>query len=208
MTTPRPSPCPGDEGNRDHEAMRRLQQGDDLALNELMERWQRPLVNFIFRYVGSEADALDLAQEAFVRVYEHRDRYRAGGKFSTWLFAIAANLCRNLARWRTRHPTVPLEWENEDGSSPHPTAAQIPDENATSPRETLQAAEAAEAVREAVNALPHDLKTVVLLFEYGEQSYEEIARGLACTSKTVETRLYRARQFLRSKLAPWLAAQG
>src|SRR5437016_675884 len=88
--------------------MLRLKGGDDLALNELMGRWQNPLVSFILRYVGNEQDALDLAQESFVHVYESRNRYRPTAKFSTWLFTIASNLCRNLTRWRERHPTVPL----------------------------------------------------------------------------------------------------
>src|SRR3981081_2974126 len=90
------------EGEPAAEMMPRLKSGEDSILNELMTRWQQPLVEFIYRYIRHETDALDLAQETFVRVYETRHRYTVQGKFSTWLFAIAANLCRNYLRWRQR----------------------------------------------------------------------------------------------------------
>src|SRR5438874_1002122 len=97
------------QSDEDAEIMLRLQAGEDIALNELMHRWQEPLVSFIYRYVGNEADALDLAQETFVRVFQHRRSYQPTAKFSAYLFSIASNLCHNLARWRARHPTIELE---------------------------------------------------------------------------------------------------
>jgi len=81
------------EADPDAELMLRLKNGEDWILNELMTRWQQPLVAFIYRYIGRETEALDLAQETFVRVYATRHRYAVRGKFSTWLFTIAANLC-------------------------------------------------------------------------------------------------------------------
>ena len=90
----------------DETLMTRLREGDDLALNALMERWEQPLIGFATRYTNNRSDALELAQETFVRVYENRKRYRAKGKFSTWMFSIAANLCKNHARWKRRHPSV------------------------------------------------------------------------------------------------------
>ena len=178
----------------DADCMTRLRRGDDLALNELMDRWQTPLATFLFRYSGNEAAAMDLAQETFVRVYENRHAFR-GGTFSSWLFSIATNLCKNHARWQARHPTVPLDAE---GFQEIASAAASPSEQAVSE-------ELATAVRDAVHGLPHDLKTVTLLFEYQEQSHSEIAAALGCTPKAVETRLYRARQILRERLARWMA---
>jgi RNA polymerase sigma factor (sigma-70 family) len=175
--------------------MDRLRGGDDRALNELMDRWEKPLTTFLFRYTGNEAAAIDLAQETFVRVYEHRHTQR-GGSFSAWLFSIAANLSKNHARWKARHPTVSLNLDGENVRDfPSPAA---------SPCEEAAREEIAAAVREAVQELPHDLKTVTLLFEYQEQSHSEIAAALGCTPKAVETRLYRARQLLREKLARWV----
>jgi RNA polymerase sigma-70 factor (ECF subfamily) len=184
----------------DRQCMLRLKGGDDLALNSLMARWQKPLVSFILRYAGNEQDSLDLAQETFVRVFENRARYEPRGKFSTWLFTIATNLCHNQARWRERHPTVTLHTTAGDDDcgleSTLPATGDTPVDCAE--REDL-----ASAVREAIQALPHDLRTVVLLFEYQDLSYEEISAVLKCSSKAVETRLYRARRLLRETLRRW-----
>ncbi|PAW78510.1 MAG: hypothetical protein B9S32_06185 [Verrucomicrobia bacterium Tous-C9LFEB] len=170
----------------DSAAMGRLAAGDDLALNELMTRWQQPLANFIFRYTGNEAESIDLAQETFVRVYESRDRFKSGSKFSTWLFTIAINLCRNQARWKSRHPTAELD-------------DAIPDSTPT-PHDNAVREETAARVRRAIAELPHDLRVALVLYEYEDQSYAEIAEQLDCTVKAVETRLYRAKQLLRTAL--------
>ena len=172
--------------------MLRLQEGDDLALNELMTRWQKPLVAFLYRQTGDAEESLDLAQETFVRVYESRHRYKPAGKFSTWLFTIAANLCRNLHRWRARHPTVPMDGPEENPS-------ELPD--ASTPFDSAHCSEMAALVRTEIQALPFDLRTAILLFEYEEMSHQEIAAVLDCSPKAVETRLYRARNILRQRLS-------
>lgn len=183
-------------------AMLRLRDGDDLALNELMSRWQEPLVRFLYRYTVSEEDAQDLAQETFVRVYEHRARYDARGKFSTWLYTIAGNLSRNHARWKVRHPTVSLETETA-AQSDTTLGEQLPDK-ARAPAQDAAGHELTDAVRDAIQALPDDQRTATILFEYEDQPHMEIAAVLGCSPKAVETRLYRARQFLRERLARWM----
>lgn len=183
------------EETDDNALMLRLQGGEDTALNELMTRWQTPLLRFIYRYVGDHHEALDLAQETFVRVYEARSRYRDNGQFSSWLYRIASNLCRNHLRWEQRHPTVSLARDDEDadGSDALPAPGQTPSGDA-------ERNDTARCVRETIQSLPHDLRTTVLLFEYQDLSYEEIAGVLECSPKAVETRLYRARKILRDKL--------
>ncbi len=182
--------------------MLRLKGGDDLALNELMGRWQGPLTGFILRYTGNREDALDLAQETFVRVFEHRRKYEPKSNFSTWLFTIATNLCRNLARWRERHPTVTLHTVGGGGDSGLEQTTAAPGD---SPDESVERDERAIALRDQIQKLPHDLKTAVLLFEYQDLGYKEIATALHCTPKAVETRLYRAREILRAALSSWKA---
>jgi RNA polymerase sigma-70 factor, ECF subfamily len=183
-------------------AMLRLRDGDDLALNELMSRWHRPLVRFLYRFTLSEPDAVDLAQDTFVRVYEHRAKYNARGKFSTWLYTIAGNLCRNHARWKSRHPTVSMETALA-ADSEKTLGDQLADNRAT-PVQTVQKNELAAAVRDAIQSLPADQRTATLLFEYEEVAYADIAAVLGCSIKAVENKLYRARQTLREKLARWL----
>src|SRR6516165_5109354 len=149
------------ENDPDFACMVRLRGGDDLALNELMERWQKPLHSFILRYVGNYRDSIELAEETFVRVYQHRNRFNFKSKFSTWLFTIATNLCRHHTRWRKRHPTISLDdWASVD---------EVSDKNLfVSAEETPSAqasrAELAKLVKEEIEQLPHDLKTAVLLF--------------------------------------------
>ncbi len=195
----------GEREEADNAAMRRLEAGDDLALKEIMDRWQRPLVHYLFRQLGREHDAVSLAQEAFVKVYEQRGRYRPTGKFSTWLFTIATNLYRNHVRWLVRHPTVPLvspdaEIEGEGSGQKEPV------EPGMNPAEAAVARERTAAVQAAISSLPDDLRTAVLLFEYENLGYDEIARIERCSAKAVETRLYRARQLLRERLTSFLKA--
>lgn len=178
----------------DTAAMARLQAGDDLALNELMDRWRTRVVSYLIRVVANETAAIDLAQETFVRVYRARLGYRPSSKFSTWLFAIATNLARHHLRWQRRHPSVSLDDPDDDAIHDRiPSASSDPSGDAVK-------AEQAAAVKEAIISLPQDLREAVILFEYEDMSHAEIAAVVGCSAKAVETRLYRARQILRQKL--------
>jgi RNA polymerase sigma factor (sigma-70 family) len=180
----------------DEQCMGRLQAGDDTALALLMQRWEGPVKRFIFRLVGNAADAEDLAQEVFVRIYRKRANYRIGAKFSTWCFAIAANQAKNRLRWWRRRPALSLDAWTEAGGDDSPAGVRasgraIQDEQRV-------------AVQKAVAALPVDLRTTLVLFEYEQQAVNEIAAVLDCTPKAVENRLYRARQRLKQDLASLL----
>ncbi len=190
-----------DSHEADAAAMLRLRGGDDLALNDIMARWQQPLTNYLARLCGNETTALDLAQETFVRVYEARSRYDARGKFATWLYTIAGNLARNSHRWQQRHPAVSLDAPvDENGTT---LATHIPDA-ALTPAAAAEQHERSAAVRAAIAELPEDQRAIVLLSEYEDRSQADIAAVLKCTVKAVETRLYRARQSLRERLARWM----
>jgi RNA polymerase sigma-70 factor, ECF subfamily len=178
--------------------MVRLKAGDDLALNELMERWQKPLLSFILRYVGNYADSIELAQETFVRVYHHRSRFNFKGKFSTWLLTIATNLCQHHARWRRRHPTISLD-DTAGMNEMFDEYLSISAEE--TPSALAGRSELGKLVKEEIEKLPHDLKTAILLFAYDDLSYAEIGAILGCTPKAVETRLYRVRKLLATRLA-------
>ena len=184
------------EPDPDAQLMLRLKNGEDQVLNELMGRWQQPLVSFIYRYIGQETEALDLAQETFVRVYETRHRYTVQGKFSTWLFTIAANLSRNHLRWRHRRGDSASEGRDAKGVA---FAESLQSED-DSPDQAAMRSESIALIKEVVNQLPHDLKTVILLYEYQGLSYEEIASVLGCSTKAVEMKLYRTRILLRERL--------
>lgn len=184
--------------------MARLVLGEDAALNDLMERHAGPVLGFLHRMLADEDAARDLAQETFVRVYQHRGRFRTGANFSTWLYTIAANLARNHLRWRRHRQHGSLDAPARDGSTP--LSEKLPGDELP-PGGALEAAERAAAVRTAVNGLPHELRESLVLAEWEEKTVLETAAILNLTPKAVETRLYRARKLLREKLVRWLAGQ-
>ena len=183
---------------QDGQEMAQLAAGHGAALNCLMERHAEKLFHYLVRALQNEDDAADLAQETFVRVYQHRARFDPRQKFSTWLYAIASNLARDRYRWRKRHPQVSLDAENE--ATGNDFGDSLPDP-APSAGERAQRKERAEAVRLAVAALPEQLRVPLLLSEYEEKSHAEIGVILQCSAKAAEARIYRARRHLRASLA-------
>ena len=173
-------------------AMQRLAAGEDLALNEIMERWKSRLSAYLFRFTGNENVAADLAQETFVRIYQGRAKFRPHGNFSTWLFGIAANLGRQHHRWQRRHPTIPMEEAGESMASGDPGAS-------------AELREREQAICSAIASLPGDLREALILSEYEELSHAEIATVSECSVKAVERRLSRAREQLRKQLSDYLS---
>ncbi len=173
-------------------AMQRLAAGDDLALNDIMHRWKEKVTAFLQRMTGDPDAAVDLAQETFVRLYQSCGSYTPSAAFPTYLFRIAANLGRNHHRWRRSHPTVYLEDGERIGD-------ETPDQH-SSPDVDMDYNERLRAVEAAIAALPPELREAMLLFTYEDLSYAQIAKAAHCSSKAVETRIYRARQMLKSLL--------
>jgi len=179
----------------DDAAMLRLAGGEDGALDELMERWAARLTSFLLRLTGNHTAAADLAQETFVRIYQARERFRPGGTFKALLFQVAANLARNHARWRKRHPETSIDREE----FPEPAAAEH-----STPAHEAEAGETARAIKAAVLSLPEDLRAPLVMSVYEGLDHKVIAAALACSSKAVEMRIYRARQALREKLSEFM----
>ncbi len=193
-----------DEGSAaaemDRGLMAHVQGGDEGAFAALMERWERPVKAVIARLVFNTSEAEDLAQETMVRVWQQREKFRAGAEFRPWIFAIAVNLARNRLRWWRRRPGVSLdEWSETQRSEDRGQTSEQPRGAAG-----LEAAERAEAVRAAIAALPLELREAIVLFEYEEMSHAEIAAVVGATPKAVETRIHRAREKLRVVLRRWV----
>ncbi|HEY1793290.1 MAG TPA: RNA polymerase sigma factor [Opitutaceae bacterium] len=184
-----------------------LKRGDALALNRLIARWQRPLLSFAHRYLQNNADAEDAVSETFVRLYRRRDELRVDTNVSAWLFTTLTNLCHNQHRWRRRHPTVSFSSASDEAGedrpgAPDPVAVDLP------PDLAVEDDEAVQALKQAIDGLPHELKTSILLHHYEQLSYREIASITRCSERGVETRLYRARQRLKASLAGYLSEAG
>jgi RNA polymerase sigma-70 factor, ECF subfamily len=179
-----------------------LQKGDASALNRMIARWQRPLLGFALRYLQNSADSQDMVAETFVRLYQRRQRLRPDTNLAAWLFTTLTNLCHNHHRWKRRHPTVSFGSLLPDSGPGARTGDS--GELATAergPDASLARDESLVALKQAIDALPHDLKVSVLLHHYEHLSYREIGSITHCSERGVETRLYRARQQLRRHLA-------
>jgi RNA polymerase sigma-70 factor (ECF subfamily) len=163
--------------------------GHDAAFTVLIRRYEKPLFNFLRRMAGDASDAEDLFQEAFLRVHQYRRRYRAGAPFKPWLYCIAANLCRDRLRYRTRRPSVSLEAPlGETGSN---LGDQIParGEATDSP---ARRAETEARLEAALAALPVKHRTVFLMARYEEMPYDAIAGALKIPVGTVKSRMNKA----------------
>ena len=178
----------------DRALMARMQGGDEAAFGVLMERWERPVKSVIGRIVLNASDAEELAQETMVRVWQQRGKFRDGAEVRPWVFSIAVNLARNRLRWWRRRPEVALEAWNEDGEG----------ETGRAGEGALERKERAGAVREAIAALPVELREAIVLFEFEEMSQAEIAATVGTSVKVVEARVARAREKLRVALARWV----
>ena len=173
----------------DDEAMRRVAGGDTTALALLFDRHKTRLFGFLYHLVGDRALAEDLLGETFLRVYQARSRYRPGTGFLPWLFTIARNLALGELRRRGA--------QNRACDRLTRQISEAADERAPEWDETR------EQVRAALHTLPEDQRTALVLKEYQELSYREIAQVLGCSEEAARARTYRARVALRTALREW-----
>ena len=176
--------------------------GEERAFQELVERYQTRLLNFIYRTIGDREKAEDLVQEVFIRVYRHIARFDPTKKFSTWIYTIASNLAKNELRNRSRNPlvlfqTIKKNWQDED------RPLQFED-SSTRPDDMYRKRHLRALVDDATAQLPEHHRQVYELRELEGKSYEEIAEITACNLGTVKSRLNRARSSFAEIIAPWL----
>ncbi len=176
--------------------------GEERAFQELVQRYQTRLLNFIYRTIGDRERAEDLVQEVYIRVYRHLHRFDRSKKFSTWIYTIASNLAKNELRNRSRNPlvlfqTIKKNWQDED------RPLQI--EDATSRPDDLNRKRHLRAlVEDTVAKLPEHHREVFVLRELEGKSYEEIAEITDCNLGTVKSRLNRARNSFAAIIEPSL----
>jgi RNA polymerase sigma-70 factor (ECF subfamily) len=185
---------------QDTQDMLRLARGQDTALNELMARHSQQVFRYLLRSLQNEDDAADLAQETFVKIYQNRAKFDPAQKFNTWLYAIAGNLVRDRYRWRTRHPHISMDAEPHETAEGRSMKENLLD-STPAPSESLEKEERSQAVKSAIGALPPELREPLILSVYEGLSQIEIGQILGCSTKAVETRIYRARNQLREKLS-------
>jgi RNA polymerase sigma-70 factor (ECF subfamily) len=180
--------------------MLRVRDGDRAAFDILIERYRKPLLNVIVRTIGRDADAEDLAQDVFVRVYQAAPRYQPTAKFSTWLYTIARRICLNHARAQTFRRWFSLTGDDDSDDPPN----DPPDPHTPDPAMDLERRELQRVVAQAVASLPERLRFAVVLRRYEELSYEDISQILGCSVTAAKLRVHRANAILADRLTPYL----
>jgi len=190
---PQPLARSGDDDDR--ELVERARAGDEGAFAQLVTRYEGRVYNLALRYCGDVHEAGDLAQEAFLRVYRGLSGFRGTARFSTWLYRIVINVCRDWERKRRRRPTV--AWPTvDDGDRPK----DLPDP-APGPEEVSADNELRRRVVQEIAQLPQEYRQAVLLRDVQDLSYGEIAHILQVSVGTVKSRIHRGRAALRDRLA-------
>jgi RNA polymerase sigma-70 factor (ECF subfamily) len=179
-------------GRSDEELIEACRAGETSAFDILVGRWEDKIRGAAYRILGSEDEARDVAQEAFLRAYRGLLAFKQEARFSSWLYQIALNLCRDRLRRRKTRATVSLE-EME-------AAGPVMVETRPGAHERLQQLDLARAVRRAIEALPEEQREVLVLKEYQGLTFVEIAQALEVPVSTVKTRLYRGLGQLRLRL--------
>jgi RNA polymerase sigma-70 factor (ECF subfamily) len=192
------TPAQTDESSLDFALMARINEGDHAAFRQLVERHQNAVIGTVAKMLGNASDAEDIAQQVFLRIWRHANRYRPDAKFTTYLFTITRNLVFNETRRRGRKKEVSSD-EREENSN-----HLIGDNPERQPDAELLQRELQQAVDTAIAALPDTQRMAVVLRRYEQLSYEEIAKVLELTVPAVKSLLFRARTSLRETLSGYL----
>jgi RNA polymerase sigma-70 factor, ECF subfamily len=179
----------------DEELVARSIRGDTDSFNELILRWERPIYVLAYRTIGREEDARDVCQETFLRAFRALPGFRGQAKFSSWLYRIALNLCRD---WMRRERRAPVLQFPEDVDPIEHAAATEPSESI---EDLVARKDLTRIVERAMARLPEEQRTAIVLKEYHGLTFQEIADVVGCPLSTVKTRLYQGLVVLRRELA-------
>src|SRR6266853_628661 len=179
----------------DEELVSRSIGGDADSFNELILRWERPIYALAYRVIGREEDARDVCQETFLRAFRALKGFRGQAKFSSWLYRIALNLCRDWIRRERRAPVVQAP---EDVDLMDLAAAAEPSESI---EDLVARKDLSRLVERAMALLPEEQRTAIVLKEYHGLTFQEIADLVGCPLSTVKTRLYQGLTVVRREMA-------
>jgi RNA polymerase sigma-70 factor, ECF subfamily len=191
---------PASEGPSDLALVKRVQQGDRSAFDLLVIKYQHKILKLIMRYVRDPSEALDVAQEAFLKAYRAAPSFRGDSAFYTWLYRIAINTAKNHLVAAGRRPTS-FDLDLQDNEQQE-AISKLKDLD--TPEGIAFSDEILRAVDKAIRDLPEELRTAILLREIEGMSYEEIAQTMTCPVGTVRSRIFRAREAIDKRIGPLL----
>ena len=186
--------------DNDQQLVQRVQKGDKAAFDLLVRKYQHRVLKLVGRFVNDSAEAEDVAQEAFLKAYRALPAFRGDSAFYTWLYRIAINTAKNALVANRRRP-VDFDLDLQDPDQ-HDRQSMLKD--ADTPEGVLLTDEIRGVVERALEQLPEDLRTAIVLRELEGLSYEEIAEAMDCPVGTVRSRIFRAREAIDKKLKPLL----
>jgi len=187
------------EEQTDKQLMAEFLQGKKEAFVALFQRYKQKVLNFALRLLGNRADAEDVTSDVFVTVLKKKYRIDPNAKFATWLFTITRNFC--ISKIRKRNRTVSMWFQSKE--TEEDAEWEIPDENPL-PDEEARKREEIKMVKKGIQNLPLPQKEALILREYHNFSYEEIAKIMNCSLEQVKILIYRGRERLRTELSPLL----
>ena len=188
------------EAQVDQLLVERVQKGDKRAFDLLINKYQHRIISLVSRYVSDPADAMDVAQEAFIKAYRAIDRFRGDSAFYTWLYRIAINTAKNWLVARKRRP--PASDIDAADAEQYDIDSRLKERG--TPENELMREEIERTVFDTISSLPEDLRTAIMLREMEGMSYEDIAVSMDCPIGTVRSRIFRAREAIDEKLKPLL----
>ena len=175
----------------------RVQRGDKRAFDLLVLKYQRKIMRLLSRMIRDPAEIEDVTQEAFIKAYRALPQFRGDSAFYTWLYRIAINTARNWQSANNRRPPTSSIIETDDGE----TFNEIDNlTDISTPESMLASRQIADTVTAAMQALPEELRTAILLREIEGMSYEDIAQSMGCPIGTVRSRIFRAREAIAAQL--------
>ncbi|MCX7785323.1 MAG: sigma-70 family RNA polymerase sigma factor [candidate division WOR-3 bacterium] len=188
----------------DAELVKRAQQGNTSAFEELVRRYERKVYNLVYRMLGNEEDAKDALQDTFIRAYRFIKKFKGKSSFYTWLYRIAANVCfTRLKTRKTKEPEVGVSLDEpiiDESEMPR----ELPDYK-ESPEHLFHRQQLQKALQDAINELPSDYRSVVILRDLQGLSNKEVSKALNLSIAAVKSRLHRGRVFLRNRLSKYIA---
>jgi RNA polymerase sigma-70 factor (ECF subfamily) len=184
----------------DQELVARVQQGDKKAFDLLVLKYQQKITNLVSRYIRDQHEVLDVTQEAFIKAYRAMPKFRGDSAFYTWLYRIAINTAKNYLVAQGRRP--PSDDVDADVAEQMEVGTRLKETG--TPENHVLTEEISMTVQKAIDDLPEDLRTAIVLRELEGMSYEEIANAMSCPVGTVRSRIFRAREAIDKKLRPLL----
>ncbi len=182
----------------DQELVLRVQKGDKKAFDLLVLKYQQKISNLISRYIRDPHEVLDVTQEAFIKAYRALPKFRGDSAFYTWLYRIAINTAKNYLVAQGRRPPN----DDVDAETAEQMDVGVRLKETGTPENLVLTEEISMTVQQAIDDLPEDLRTAIILRELEGMSYEEIANAMSCPVGTVRSRIFRAREAIDKKLSP------